>query len=242
MVWTLLSSLLTLSTPVQAAPPVAVQVGWGFTSVYAVVGDDGVVVVDSHNPGNGDKIVRRLERAGLDPDDVTLVLLTHAHPDHAGSAAELSALLDVPVAVGVGDVALAEVGEVDDLPVTGGRAKLIAPFVRRSFPGFTPDVVVEGVLELSAYGVDATARVVGGHTAGSLVVDVGHGTVLSGDLIRSRIGRRHVPTLHFFHDDPDAAHGSLAALVADPGVEVLLPAHGESLAADDVRAWLDDQP
>lgn len=232
---------LVMLTALANASTSATQIGWGFTSVYALEGPAGVVIVDTHNPGRGRRIVRRLEAAGIDPERVTLILLTHAHPDHAGSAAELRELLDAPVAVGVGDVERLRSGRSGRLPVTGRRGRLIAPFVKRRFPGLSPDVVVDGELELSAYGVDATARVAGGHTAGSLVVDLGDGTVLTGDLIRAHIGRRHTPTLHFFHDDGVEAHRNLAAVVADPGVDTLLPAHGEALAANDVRDWLSER-
>ena len=53
------------------------------------------IVVDPGLPLQNEPVVRALEARGLGPDDVDLVVLTHAHLDHAGACLELGA----PVAV-----------------------------------------------------------------------------------------------------------------------------------------------
>jgi glyoxylase-like metal-dependent hydrolase (beta-lactamase superfamily II) len=47
------------------------------------------VVVDPGLPLQNEPVVRALEQRGLAPSDVDLVVLTHAHLDHAGACAEL---------------------------------------------------------------------------------------------------------------------------------------------------------
>jgi glyoxylase-like metal-dependent hydrolase (beta-lactamase superfamily II) len=42
------------------------------------------VLVDTGNPADGDEIVRLLKAEGLSPDDVSVVVCTHGHVDHAG--------------------------------------------------------------------------------------------------------------------------------------------------------------
>jgi len=53
------------------------------------------IVVDPGLPLQNEPVVRALEARGLGPGDVDLVVLTHAHLDHAGACADLMA----PVAV-----------------------------------------------------------------------------------------------------------------------------------------------
>lgn len=62
------------------------RVDLGFVSAYLVARDDGVVVVDTGNPGSEADIEAGLTRLGLDWTAVGHVIFTHEHPDHIGSA------------------------------------------------------------------------------------------------------------------------------------------------------------
>jgi len=52
---------------------------------------DLTIVVDPGLPLQNEPVVRALEARGLGPGDVDLVVLTHAHLDHAGACAEFMA-------------------------------------------------------------------------------------------------------------------------------------------------------
>ena len=53
--------------------------------------------MDAGIPGSERKIARVLARQGLTFADVKLIVVTHAHTDHAGSAARLRALSGAPI-------------------------------------------------------------------------------------------------------------------------------------------------
>ncbi len=73
-------------------------------NVWVLRHDPGVVLVDAGLAAPG--LVRALRRLGVAPRDVTGVLLTHGHPDHAGGLARLRrAGGDGWVRVGEGDLA-----------------------------------------------------------------------------------------------------------------------------------------
>ena len=57
--------------------------GGGNTTVY--VGEEGVVLVDTKMPGNGETIMSEIRKITDKP--VIMVINTHAHPDHLGSNA-----------------------------------------------------------------------------------------------------------------------------------------------------------
>ena len=209
----------------------------GFVNVYALQGATGTVVVDAHYKRSHRWVARKLDRAGLS-DDVTLLLLTHAHSDHAGGALALAEALEVPIAVGAGDVGMLEAGDHGKPIVQSLLGRLLAPTIPRHYPAAKADIVVEGELRLASHGVAATARVVGGHSSGSLVVVLdADKTPLSGDLVRGGLTAQHRPKRHFFHEDVDRAQAAVGELLEE-GVPTLLPAHGNTLTAERLERWL----
>jgi hydroxyacylglutathione hydrolase len=232
--------LLLLSVAVALAEPVrVVEVGWSFVSVFALDAGEGVVLVDTHYPGKESRLLRRFAREGIAADRFSLVVLTHGHADHAGSAAALRERLDVPVAAGAGDEGMLASGEMGELHFTGSAGRLASVLIKRHFPPLVPDRVVAERLDLSPYGVRGEVRHVGGHTPGSLVVTLpDEGVVLVGDLVRSRLLRHHRPQLHFVHDDVERAHRVLDDLLEE-GFTSFVPSHGGALDAQQLATWLE---
>ncbi len=58
------------------------------SNIYLVAGER-LVVVDTGMKGDGEKVLGVLENIGRKPEDVSHILLTHAHIDHMGSLAYL---------------------------------------------------------------------------------------------------------------------------------------------------------
>ncbi len=61
----------------------------GLVNVYLLETVNGDALIDTGFPGSADKILAALKSIGKTPQDVRHILLTHAHPDHVGSAAAL---------------------------------------------------------------------------------------------------------------------------------------------------------
>ena len=61
----------------------------GLVNVYVLETADGLAVLDTGFPNSAPKILDGVRALGRRPDDVRHILLTHAHPDHIGSAAAL---------------------------------------------------------------------------------------------------------------------------------------------------------
>ncbi len=59
-------------------------------NVYLCVDEDGLTLIDSGMPGNGDDILNAISRLGYNHNDLKRILVTHADVDHAGSLAHLS--------------------------------------------------------------------------------------------------------------------------------------------------------
>ncbi len=67
-------------------------------NTYLVEAEKGLVLVDTGLPGSEKKILSTIDSIGRKPADVKLVLLTHRHLDHIGSAAALKRETDAVLA------------------------------------------------------------------------------------------------------------------------------------------------
>src|SRR5690349_8060238 len=72
---------------------------------FLVVGD-GLTLIDTGSRGSAPQILAAIETLGHSPAEITSVVLTHAHPDHAGGLPALARALDAPVCVHTADAAV----------------------------------------------------------------------------------------------------------------------------------------
>lgn len=201
------------------------------------------VIVDAGTPGSGRRIYERIADHGVDPTDVALIVLTHGHIDHFGSAAELQRLTGAPVAGHVADLGPYRSGRAREpyLP-TGPMGRLMARHrnLHLKVEPLEPDVLVTGETDLEDFGVSARIMPTPGHTAGSVSVLTGHGDLVAGDLIANSFfglvrGRPANPP---FHDDRLGNLASLREMLALNPTRLHV-GHGTSLEPDRVRRWAD---
>ena len=72
--------------------PLETVAGVPHVNAWALQAGDGIVLVDTgmHERGSLANLERALERTGHAIDDIRLIVITHAHPDHCGQAAPLA--------------------------------------------------------------------------------------------------------------------------------------------------------
>lgn len=227
-------------------PPDIVRVGiapLGMVNCHIAIGSKGCVLVDTGLPGSGHKVARALTGRGLQLSDIRLIVVTHAHIDHAGSAAHLREQTGAPIVAHAGDLDFYQQKRPMTFCATGwfGRAFLRTGLIRRPYEPFTPDVLLQDgeVLDLNQYGIDGVVRHTPGHTCGSVSVQLAAGHAMVGDLISSgillggiaRIGKAKRPP---FEADPLAVAAQLESML-DAGSRQFYMGHGGPLMADEVR-------
>lgn len=215
-------------------------IGLGVTRAFAIRGER-TVLVDTGQPGDGPRILAALERFGIRPSDVSLVVLTHAHVDHYGAVRFLKEATGAPVAVGRADAPFLAPGKSPPMKVGSalGRAMHKLMPVRDMPPelAVVPDVFVDEELGLGPWGVDARVIATPGHTAGSLSVLLPTGEALVGDLVMRSLMVFGTPVIAFFAQDKPESRRSLRTVV-DSGARVVVSTHGGAFATDDVRRHL----
>jgi hydroxyacylglutathione hydrolase len=69
----------------------------GMVNAHVIISEARCILVDAGLPNTEVKIERTLARRGMTLKDVKLIVVTHAHVDHAGGAARLRELSGAPI-------------------------------------------------------------------------------------------------------------------------------------------------
>jgi glyoxylase-like metal-dependent hydrolase (beta-lactamase superfamily II) len=160
---------------------------------FAFRDDDGqVTLVDMGIASSGPKVLAALAAIGSGPSDVTRLLLTHAHPDHAGGAAHVAEATGRAFTVHHDDAAYAAEGTSPprDRSVLLGRL-----FERFSRPGrdFAPVPVEHEMTDGEVLPIAGGVRVVHtpGHSPGHVsLLHEPTGVLVTGDAIFNVLGLR----------------------------------------------------
>jgi glyoxylase-like metal-dependent hydrolase (beta-lactamase superfamily II) len=159
-------------------------IGAAATNSFAFVDDDGsVTLVDCGVKRAPARIVAGLRAVGRHPGDVVRIVLTHAHSDHAGGAAEMAARTGAPVVVHERDAPYAEAGRAPDFDPSLLAGRLMT---RLPAGGFPPVAVGERLSDGQVLDVGGGLRVVAtpGHTPGHVsLLHEPSATLITGDAL-----------------------------------------------------------
>ncbi|MDH3292625.1 MAG: MBL fold metallo-hydrolase [Gemmatimonadota bacterium] len=216
-----------------------IPIALGFDTCY-VLKAGGVIAIDAGAPHKGKSFVRGLERAGIQPEEVKLIVLTHGHWDHIGSARDLKSLTGAELAMHELDVPCVE-QSLTPLPPGVTRwgqvfiaiHKLFMPLIR------VPSTNVEHVLgndglSLTAFGIPGRVLHTPGHSAGSVSVLLDGGEAFVGDLAMNKFPLRLSPGLPIFAEDLSTVVESWKVLLAE-GATTIYPAHGKPFPVEVIR-------
>jgi glyoxylase-like metal-dependent hydrolase (beta-lactamase superfamily II) len=161
-------------------------------NLYLIETNGILVLVDSGFYSAAPRVLDAIRQLGYTPDALKLIVLTHGHVDHIGSAARLKRLTNAPIALHRADAAKAQAGK-HPLPKgrgTAGRALASASHaLKLAFPyeAFTPDLLLEDGQSLHEAGLAARVVATPGHTLGSISLDLGEGELIIGDAVINQI-------------------------------------------------------
>ena len=93
------------------------------SNVYLITTENGLTLIDTGTPGNENRIIDEVKDLGHRPRDIKIIVLTHYHMDHIGSARALKDLTKAKIAA-----------HRDDSDVISGKAPMTMPKVARSGP------------------------------------------------------------------------------------------------------------
>jgi glyoxylase-like metal-dependent hydrolase (beta-lactamase superfamily II) len=194
--------------------------GW---QLYAWHDSDSVTLIDTGAPGSGAEILSAAPH-------VDRIVVTHAHVDHSGSAAELHHAQGAPVLAGTGDVDAIRAGSAVPPPVFEDCEIAIYQRVSVGLPDVSPAVPVARELadgDVLDFGGGAEVLAIPGHTEGSIAIHLPrHGVLFTGDTI-ANVGSVMMGTFNQDRPRTVASFQRLAAL----DVETACFGHGEPISS-----------
>ncbi|MBN1691442.1 MAG: MBL fold metallo-hydrolase [Dehalococcoidia bacterium] len=208
-----------------------------FVNAYIIHGER-AVIVDAGVPGYDARILSVMERYEIKPSDISIILITHGHYDHYGSAAALKQKTGAPVAVHREDVEALRTGVNPKLIPIGLKGKIMVGMSgllkMPEIDGMEPDILIEGDTDLAPYGLAGRIVPTPGHTRGSVSVFLEGGCAFVGDLIFGGLIRKRAPGFPYFGYDQAEIYRSMQK-VLDFDPKIIYAGHGGPFTAPAVR-------
>ena len=215
-----------------------------YSNAYLLQSHHKSILIDTGCKGQHSHILNTLEQYQIRKEEIALIVHTHIHPDHCGSTLELASLLGVPTMIHIHEYESLLSGKAKGLIAQGWEGHILKRFVLNlGITYFEPDHFMrEDRLSLKPFGVNATALLTPGHTAGSIsIIDHDSQEAIVGDLLMGgylfNTFRPSQPRLHYFIQDARLLKWSINQLLAHP-VSRWHPGHGGPLSAIKLRQGL----
>lgn len=166
----------------------------GFVNAYLIKTKKGFILIDTGFTFKRNLIEAELEKAGVTPGNLKLIVLTHGDRDHSGNSAYLRKKYKSRIAMHKADTELVKSDKINSnrkikSPVFWLMSQIMFPLFinpklkKYPFEKFMPDMFLKEGQSLSSYGLDARVIHLPGHTFGSIAIMTIDGLLFSGDIV-----------------------------------------------------------
>jgi glyoxylase-like metal-dependent hydrolase (beta-lactamase superfamily II) len=216
----------------------------GFDQCY-IIQDKGTIMIDGGAPKQAEKFETTIRKIPLDPSQIQLILITHGHWDHIGSAKAIQEITGAPIAMHHKEKDWLAQGTSLEMPpppgvTTWGRIliKLLDPMLPESIPPADVEIVLgDEPLSLTDYGIPGQVLYTPGHSPGSVSVLLDSGDAFVGDLAMNQFPLRIGPGFPVVAENMPKVKESWHMLL-DAGARMIYPGHGKPFPADVMREAL----
>jgi glyoxylase-like metal-dependent hydrolase (beta-lactamase superfamily II) len=188
------------------------RINAGTSNIFLLTSKKGMILIDAGWPGFEDRVVRLLHQ--LHRTDLRLIIITHGHFDHYGSAAAIRRLTGAVIAIHKLDESFMAFGKTPlghkhGMGILAGTLLPIGEFFMQIEPTFA-NIVFNESFSLSPYGIDGYVQHTPGHTYGSCSVIINNEIIFTGDVLC--VDKGLIQSQRFFAFDWDVQAYSLTLL------------------------------
>ena len=208
-----------------------------------IIRSEGIIMIDGGAPKKRKAFLSAIQPLSIKPEDIRLMVITHGHWDHIGSAKEIKDLTGAKIAMHWKE---RDCLEKSLKPLPSGVTVWGSIFVT-IMKAFTPlihipatdvDIVLgDADVPLTDYGIPGKILYTPGHSMGSVSVLLETGDAFVGDLAMRGFPLRLSPGLPVLAEDMRQVRESWKSLL-DAGAKTVYPAHGKPFSSDIIREAL----
>jgi len=156
----------------------AIELDLGFTNVQLLRCKDGYIQMDAGYKSKVKKYLRLLKKNNIDPSEIKLIIVNHAHFDHVGGLKTLKEITNAKILVHENDAEYLRKGTSAEPKPLNFIVKLLFKFIPQFLTFYDPvdpDIIIKDEYSLEEFGANAKVIHTPGHTLGtvSLVSDDG---------------------------------------------------------------------
>lgn len=187
---------------------------------YIIKTESSIVMIDSGHPGDADMIEKKLADAGITPAEIKLLILTHGHMDHTGTAEYFKTKYQTPIAMNPIDGTILE---LDSRGLIGAVIKFLSEKELHVELKIQSDIHLLHGQRMDQYGLPAQIIALPGHTRGSIGILFDDGNLFAGDMFMNFLK----PSLAHIYENEEDLKKSWELLKTYP-ITTVYPGHGKS--------------
>jgi hydroxyacylglutathione hydrolase len=194
-----------------------IPISLGLVSAFLINGERSILV-DTGMRGGEQRILKTINRHNIAYKDISLIVITHGHNDHFGSASKIREMIKAPIAIHTldADAFRQNINLRQHTIPTGSLGKFFNVILRQSAPGtlVEPDILIEKELDLTPFGVNGKIIHTPGHTPGSISILHSNGDAIIGDILMADFLRHRKLMYPFYASDFTALKESLKNILS----------------------------